>query len=106
MSELKRKYEVLYIIRPNLDETNKQALVENFDNVLTSNGVEIIDSSDWQKRRFAYEIEGFREGVYHLIQCEAVDAVGINEFDRLAKINDGILRHMITVVSEEKEVQA
>lgn len=101
MSELKRKYEVLYIIRPNLEQTSKEALVENFDNVLTSNGVEIIESADWQKRRFAYEIENFREGIYHLIECEATDARGIDEFDRLAKINDDILRHMITVVEEE-----
>ncbi|KAA9301155.1 MULTISPECIES: 30S ribosomal protein S6 [Aerococcus] len=92
------KYEVLYIIRPDLDDASKSALVENFDNILTSNGTSIIESKDWQKRRFAYEIEDFREGIYHLVECEAEDAEGINEFDRLAKINDGILRHMITKI--------
>ncbi|MCI5775966.1 MAG: 30S ribosomal protein S6 [Aerococcus sp.] len=98
MNEKTTKYEVLYIIRPDLDESAKSELVERFDNVLTSNGTRIEESKDWDKRRFAYEIDHFREGVYHLITCEAEDAEGINEFDRLAKINDGILRHMITKI--------
>ncbi|MDO4680950.1 MAG: 30S ribosomal protein S6 [Aerococcus sp.] len=100
MNENTTKYEVLYIIRPDLDEGTKSELVERFDTILTSNGTRINESKDWEKRRFAYEINKFREGVYHLIDCEAEDAKGINEFDRLAKINDGILRHMITKIEE------
>lgn len=100
MNEQITKYEVLYIIRPNLEEGSKTELVNRFDEILTSNGVTIIESKDWQKRRLAYEINDFREGIYHIVNCEASDADGINEFDRLAKINDGILRHMITKVEE------
>lgn len=100
MSEQTTKYEVLYIIRPNLEEGAKADLVNRFDEILTSNGVTINESKDWQKRRLAYEINDFREGIYHIINCEANDADGINEFDRLAKINDGILRHMITKIEE------
>ncbi|AEA01388.1 MULTISPECIES: 30S ribosomal protein S6 [Aerococcus] len=98
MSENVTKYEVLYIIRPNIDSEAKEALVKRFDDILTSNGTTITKSEDWQKLRFAYEINDFREGVYHLIECEAEDAAGIDEFNRLAKINDDILRHMITKV--------
>lgn len=88
-------YEILYIIRPNIDEEAKTALVERFDNILSENGANISESKDWEKRRLAYEIEGFREGLYHIINVAAEDAKAINEFDRLAKINDDILRHMI-----------
>ena len=52
-------YEITYIINPSLDETAKNELVERFDNVLKDNGAEIIDSKDWSKRRFAYEINGY-----------------------------------------------
>lgn len=93
------KYDVTYIIRPNIDEEAKIALVERFDAILKDNGAEIIESKDWEKRRLAYEINDFREGIYHVVKISAADAKGINEFDRLAKINDDILRHMI--VSEE-----
>ena len=88
-------YEITYIINPSLDEAAKNELVERFDNVLKDNGAEIIDSKDWSKRRFAYEINGYTEGMYHIVNVNAENADAINEFDRLSKINDGILRHMI-----------
>lgn len=88
-------YEITYIINPSLDEAVKNELVERFDNVLKDNGAEIIDSKDWSKRRFAYEINGYTEGMYHIVNVNAENADAINEFDRLSKINDGILRHMI-----------
>lgn len=100
MSENTTKYEVLYIIRPDMEEASKKALVEQFDQILTSNGVTINEYKDWAKRRLAYEINDYKEGIYHLVDMEADDAEGINEFDRLAKINDNILRHMITKIED------
>ena len=48
------KYEIMYIIRPNIDEEAKTALIERFDAILKDNGAEVIESKDWEKRRFAY----------------------------------------------------
>lgn len=93
-------YEIMYIIRPNIDEEAKTALVDRFDTILKDNGAEVSESKDWEKRRLAYEIRDFREGIYHIVKISASDAKAINEFDRLAKINDDILRHMI--VKEEE----
>ena len=89
------KYEILYIIRPNIDEAAKAELVARFDAVLTDNGAVVVESKDCAKRRFAYEIKDFQEGIYHLVNITAEDAAAIDEFDRLAKINNDILRHMI-----------
>lgn len=94
------KYEILYIIRPNIEEAEKAALVERFDNILKDNGAEVVESKDWSKRRLAYEIKDFREGIYHIVKVSATDAVAIDEFDRLSKINNDILRHMI--IKEEE----
>lgn len=95
------KYELLYIIRPNIDDAAKTALVERFDKILTDNGATIESSKDWEKRRLAYEIKKFREGIYHLVNLEAEStAAALSEFDRLAKINEDILRHMIVIVEE------
>ena len=93
------KYEILYIIRPNIDEDAKTALVERFDTILTENGATISESKDWEKRRLAYEINDFREGIYHIATFEAeTTSEALSEFDRLAKINLDILRHMIVKV--------
>ncbi|MGR3766340.1 MULTISPECIES: 30S ribosomal protein S6 [Bacillaceae] len=94
-----RKYEVMYIVRPNIDDESKKSVVERFDNVLSTNGAEIIESKDWGKRRLAYEINDFRDGFYQLVKMNA-NTEAVNEFDRLAKISDDIIRHI--VVKEEE----
>lgn len=92
-------YEILYIIRPNIEESAKEELIARFDAILTDNGATVTESKLWQKRRLAYEINDFQEGIYHIVKLSSADAVAINEFDRLAKINSDILRHII--VKEE-----
>ncbi|MFT4414574.1 30S ribosomal protein S6 [Fredinandcohnia humi] len=94
-----RKYEIMYIIRPNIDDEAKKALVERFNGVLTDNGAEIANVKEWGKRRLAYEINDFRDGYYMLLNVVS-NAEAVNEFDRLAKINEDIIRHII--VKEEE----
>lgn len=88
-------YELTYIIRPDMDTDAKKALVERFDKILADNGATVAESKDWSARRFAYEIAGYREGTYHIVNFTAEDDAAINEFDRLAKISQDILRHMV-----------
>jgi small subunit ribosomal protein S6 len=90
------KYEILYIIRPDIGDDQKESVVETFDSVLTDNGAEITKSEYWDKnRKFAYEIEDYTEGDYYVVEVSSPNSEAINEFDRLASINDGILRYMI-----------
>ncbi|WP_050613511.1 30S ribosomal protein S6 [Bacillus testis] len=90
-----RKYEIMYIIRPNIEEEAKKALVERFNTILTDNGAEITETKEWGKRRLAYEINDFRDGYYMIIKVQS-EAAAVQEFDRLAKINEDIIRHMVT----------
>lgn len=76
-----RKYEVMYIIRPTVDDEAKKAVIDRFNNVLTSNGAEITGTKDWGKRRLAYEINDFREGFYQIVNVQS-DAAAVQEFDR------------------------
>lgn len=88
------KYEITYIIKPDVDEDTKKSLVDRYDKVVTSNGGSMVESKDWGKRRFAYEIEKYREGVYHIMTFTADDAKAVNEFGRLSRIDNHILRSM------------
>lgn len=94
-----RKYEIMYIIRPNIEEDAKKALVERFNTILTDNGAELTEAKEWGKRRLAYEINDFRDGYYMLLKVNA-PAEAIQEFDRLAKISEDIIRHMATKEEE------
>ena len=66
-----RKYEIMYIIRPNIEDEAKKALVERFNTILTDNGAEITEAKEWGKRRLAYEINDFRDGYYMLLKVNA-----------------------------------
>ncbi|CAJ1175533.1 30S ribosomal protein S6 [Companilactobacillus crustorum] len=88
-------YEITYIIKPDMEEDAKKALIDRFDKIITDNGAKVIDSKDWEKKRLAYEIANYKEGIYHIVNVDADNDEAINEFDRLSKIEDNILRHMI-----------
>ena len=61
---------------------------------MTSNGAEIVESKEWGKRRLAYEIEDYKEGFYQIIKLNS-EVEATNEFDRLAKISNDIIRHIV-----------
>ncbi|QKY70821.1 30S ribosomal protein S6 [Lentibacillus sp. CBA3610] len=88
-----RKYEIMYIIRPDMEEEAQTNLIERFSNVLTDNGAEIEKVDEKGKRRLAYEINDYRDGYYVVINFSG-DENAINEFDRQAKFTDDIIRHM------------
>ncbi|WP_283583144.1 30S ribosomal protein S6 [Limosilactobacillus difficilis] len=90
-----RKYEITYIIRPDIEESAKSDLVDRFDKVVTDNGATLVESKDWSTRRFAYPIAKYTEGTYHVMTLTTDTDQPLNEFDRLAKFSDDILRHMI-----------
>ncbi|NMD72485.1 30S ribosomal protein S6 [Bacillus sp. DNRA2] len=89
-----KKYEVMYIIRPNIEDEAKKALVERFNTILADNGAEVNETKDWGKRRLAYEINDFRDGYYQILNVNATPAA-VEEFSRLAKISEDIIRHIV-----------
>ncbi|WP_456277206.1 30S ribosomal protein S6 [Bacillus sp. AK128] len=95
-----RKYEVMYIIRPNIEEEAQKALVERFNGILTDNGAELTNVKQWGKRRLAYEINDFRDGHYMLVNVNA-PATAVQEFDRLAKISEDIIRHIVVSLEDK-----
>jgi small subunit ribosomal protein S6 len=89
----------MYIIRPNIEDEAKKSLVERFNNILLENGAEAVETKDWGKRRLAYEINDFRDGYYQIVKTTS-SAAAVQEFSRLAKINEDIIRHI--VIKEEE----
>lgn len=89
------KYEIMFIVRPNIDEANVKEVAKNFEKILTDNGATITSSKDLGQKELAYEIKDHKTGYYFLINIEAPDAKAINEFDRLALISEDVIRHLI-----------
>lgn len=95
-----RKYEIMFIVRPDLEETEIKSISENFKKVLADNGATVTNEKVMGKRELAYEMNKFKSGFYFLFNIEANDDKAIKEFDRLALINEKIIRHLI--VKNEK----
>ena len=88
-----REYEVMFIVKP-LEEEQTEAVIAKFENLITANGGAVNKLDRWGKRRLAYEIKDLAEGFYCLVQFSALAPV-VAELDRVLKITDDILRHMI-----------
>jgi len=89
-----RKYEVMYILRPELEQEAIQAAVEKFQGII-QNGGEITKHDVMGKRRLAYEINKIRDGVFVLVNFTATPDV-IAELERVMKISDEVIRYLIT----------
>ncbi|MGM0396408.1 MAG: 30S ribosomal protein S6 [Bacillota bacterium] len=89
-----RKYEAMVIFYPNLEEEKRNALLERFKKIIEAGGT-VTTVDEWGMRKLAYLIDDLAEGYYVLIKFESGADV-VNEFDRIAKISDGVMRHMIT----------
>jgi len=88
-----RKYEVMFIIRSDVEQELLDATVEKFQNIV-NNGGELEKSEVLGKRRLAYEIDKHRDGIYVLFNFNAPAEV-VAELDRVMKISDEIIRHLI-----------
>lgn len=89
-----RKYEVVFVHRPDLDEEKSTALIERFKDLIETHGGEVLKIDKWGKRRLAYEVKDLREGVYIIAHMNAEPKVA-TELDRVFKITDEVLRHII-----------
>ena len=89
-----RKYEVMYIVRPDAEEQAFQAAVEKFQTIITNGGGEVTKSEVMGKRRLAYEIKKLRDGFYVLVNFTAEPAV-VAELERVMKISDEVIRYLI-----------
>ena len=95
-----REYELFYMIKTDITEEQTEAVIEKFNGILTREGAEVTAVDKWGKRKLAYVIDKkYRQGYYVLVKFNGTPAA-VKEADRLLKIDDNVLRHMITKVGE------
>lgn len=93
-----KNYEVMYIIKV-MEEEATNAVLSKFETLLTNNGATVEKVDRWGKKRLAYEINGSFEGFYCLVHF-AAEPAAVAELDRVMKITDEVLRHMIVKKDE------
>ncbi|NCB51476.1 MAG: 30S ribosomal protein S6 [Clostridia bacterium] len=98
MAKTSEKYELMYIINPNLGEEGIAAVVEKFKTLVEQNGT-LDEMEEMGKRKLAYEINYISEGYYVLVKFTSGPDFPA-ELDRVLGITDGVIRSLITLRPE------
>lgn len=88
-----RKYEIMYVLRADLSDEARQEAVAYYADIITKNGGTVTKTDEWGIRDLAYDIQKQSKGYYVVLEVEAGNE-SINEFNRLARINENTLRYI------------
>ena len=89
------KYEIMFIVKSDLEEEARKNTVKALEKTLTDNNATITLSKELGQKEFAYEIKKMKSGYYYLYNIETSTDAAIKEFDRVAGIDENIIRHLI-----------
>ena len=89
-----KNYEVMFVVRPNLEDEATNVVAENMKKVLESKKATINEVVNMGRRELAYEVKKFNNGSYFLFKVSC-DKEAVKEFDRIANINEDVIRHLI-----------
>ena len=96
-----RNYELMFVIKPDVAEETLLGIKERLQKIINDFGGEFIgEVPGWGKKRMAYRIQDYPEGIYSLWNFRGTPET-IQELDRVIKISDVLLRHII-VRQDEK----
>jgi small subunit ribosomal protein S6 len=96
-TEKLNSYELIIILKPDLDDAKVDVTLENIKKVISGRGGTVSDIQKWGKRRLAYPIKHFGEGIYFLFKMQA-KANQNKELETNLKISEDILRHLLVKV--------
>ena len=99
MAKSSEKYEVLYVLNPNLTEEETAGIVEKIKTLIEQNNGTIDEQNEWGKRKLAYEINYLTEGYYVLVKFTSGPDLPA-ELDRILGITDGVIRSLVTLRGE------
>jgi small subunit ribosomal protein S6 len=97
-----RRYETIFILRPDLGETQVKQSLKRVEDIVANGGGELIETDEWGMRELAYRIRRERRGYYVRLDYVASGAV-MNEVERNLKLMDEALRHLSVMVEEDAD---
>lgn len=95
-----RFYEVVYIIAPDKTDDQLQAIVEKYTNLISNQGGSVERTDIWERRRLAYEIKGYTEGIYVVTHFRGLPSVE-TELKRVFRISEDTLRSIVVRPDED-----
>ena len=96
---MNRKYEVMFIVRPDMVDEELNKLIATLESSVTSSGG-TSKSEVWGKRRLAYRVGRFNDGIFVLMLIDAVGAV-VHEVERRLRVTEPVIKFLTVRTDEE-----
>ena len=97
-----RTYEIMYVVRPNIEEDAKKQLLNASNGILAPEGSEVLEEEETGVNAVLLMIEDFKEGFYNIVRIKTDNNRATHEFQRLAKISDDIIRYIVIREDQDK----
>ena len=98
---MNRTYEIMFIVRPDVEEAELDKLIEGFSANVTSGGGEVKSVEKMGRRRLAYTVRKFNDGFYVLLNVAAAGSL-ITEIERRLRVSEQVIK-FITVRMDQEE---
>jgi len=95
-----RTYELMFIVRPDMPEEDQDKLISNLENQVTAAGGSVKSVERMGKRRLAYLVRGFQDGIYVLMALEGEGAL-VKEVERRLRVTEPVIKFLTVRVDEE-----
>ena len=98
---MNRSYEVMFIVRPDVEETELDKIIETFSGYVTGGGGTVKSTEKMGRRRLAYTVQKFNDGFYLLMIVESPASL-ITELERRLRVSEQVIK-FITVRTDEED---
>jgi len=99
---MNRTYELMFIVRPDMPEEDQDKLVSTLESAITSAGGALQKVERMGKRRLAYSVRRFYEGIYLLLTVEGGGGL-VHELERRLRVTEQVIKFLTVRVDEEQK---
>ncbi|SRR5579871_1064938 len=99
---MNRTYELMFIVRPDMTEEDQEKLVSTLEAAVSSAQGAVKSMEKWGKRRLAYVVRGFHDGLYMLLTVEGNGAL-IHELERRLRVTEPVIKFLTVRIDEEQK---
>lgn len=96
-----RRYEVVFVLAPDLSEEEVKQSIETYSEAAQEKGADVLEVDEIGKRRLAYPIKKFHEGIYVILVIEEEAGAAVAELERRFRVTDMVIRFLTIRIDED-----
>lgn len=99
---MNRSYELMFIVRPDMTEEDQDKLIATLETAVTTSHAISKGVEKWGKRRLAYPVRRFHDGIYILLKVEGGGDL-IHELERRLRVSEPVIKFLTVRTDEEQK---